>query len=734
MALLGWPHEAHDAHKESDFKLIAFGIALWIGAATQGLLHTLWILLALPLYFFIGKRFGTFFLIAALAGAFNMGLHQVALTHNALRPLMESKSTIVITAEVKTDPKLGSAKIVGSTLRAASTSFLATSIRINGGEVRLPLRFTTHNRAQFGPGSVIECQGVVYSTKEKAVAALIVVRGEISIIKTAGALADLTSSIRSSLRKEAQKLAGDGAKLIPGLVLGDTSLESQAFVTQMRRSGLTHLTAVSGENFAIISAFILWAMQWIFKKLRTRIIITSFFLIGFIFLVRPSPSVMRASVMTAALLFARARGVRGSALPSLGLAISLLILIDPFQAIDPGFALSVGATAGILLLAPFLKTKMPEPIAIPIAATLFCTPIIVAISGQFSLLSIPANLLAAVAVAPITVVGFISALLSPLFPSGAFVLLAAVLPFSQWIALIAHTAAAFPLITLPTSFVGAIIVLAGLFLLYKRAWKSAIVLIGIIGFYFYVQSATWPGDHWRIVNCDVGQGDAEVINLGEHQGIVIDTGPDPLLMDACLKSLHISEIPLLVITHNHADHYGGLAGALKGRKVGQIWRTALQGQHFSFDAPIGHIDIEILWPKDPNASFTVMPGDGSAMNNTSVSMLIDIAGIKFFTAGDVEPPAQEEILASGLVHSVDIMKVSHHGSAYQYLPLLDALRPSVAFISVGTGNTYGHPAQNTLTALADRGVKVYRTDLDGALEYDSDRSVHTRKKALISIG
>jgi competence protein ComEC len=729
-----FPNLPKEAHEESDFKLIAFGVALWVGAATQGLLHTFWILLALPLYFFIGKRFGTFFLIAALAGAFNMGLHQVALTHNALRPLMESKVSISITAEVKTDPKLGNAKVVGSTLRAASTSFLATSIRINGGEVRLPLRFTTHNKPQFAPGTVIQCQGIVYSTKEKAVAALIVVRGDISILKSAGLLAEVTSSIRSSLRKAAQRLSGDGAKLIPGLVLGDTSLESHSFITQMRRSGLTHLTAVSGENFAIISAFILWAMQWIFKKLRTRIIITSFVLIGFIFLVRPSPSVMRASVMTAALLFARARGVRGAALPSLGLAITLLILIDPFQAIDPGFALSVGATAGILLLVPLLKTKMPEPIAIPIAATLFCTPIIVAISGQFSLLSIPANLLAAVAVAPITVVGFIAALISPILPGPAFLILAAVLPFSQWIALIAHVASSFPVITLPASFMGAVIALAGLFLLYKKAWKSALVLLGIIGTFLYMQSTTWPGSNWRIVNCDVGQGDAEVINLGENQGIVIDTGPDPTLMDACLKSLHISNIPLLVITHNHADHYGGLPGAIKGRKVGQIWRTALQGQHFAFDAPIGHIDIKILWPQDPNASFDVMPGDGSAMNNTSISMLIDIAGLKFFTAGDVEPPSQEAILASGLVHSVDIMKVSHHGSAYQYLPLLDALHPTVAFISVGKGNTYGHPAQSTLTALADRGVKVYRTDLDGALEYDSDKSVHTHRKALISIG
>ena len=205
-------------------------------------------------------------------------------------------------------------------------------------------------------------------------------------------------------------------------------------------------------------------------------------------------------------------------------------------------------------------------------------------------------------------------------------------------------------------------------------------------------------------------------------------------MDACLKALRIKRIPLLVITHNHADHNGGFSGAIKGREVGKIWRSALQGEHISFEAPIGHIEIHVLWPKDPHAIYDAVPGDGSSINNTSIALLIDIAGVTFFSAGDVEPPAQEGILASGLIHPVDIMKVSHHGSAYQFLPLLDALHPKVAFISVGRGNTYGHPAPSTVRALEDRGVKVYRTDLDGALEFDADQSVHTRKKELITFG
>ena len=720
--------------EERDFKLLFLGLALWIGSATVGLLHSYWLLLSLPLFLLIGRKYGTFLLVIALVGSFNIGLHQIALTHNALRPFMENKTLVHLTAQVKSDPKLGSAKVVGSTLRPASTTFLATSLVVEGGKMRLPLRFSTYQHITFSPGTVIESEVLIYPTQERSLAALVVTRGPIVVLHGPGVMGRLTTRIRTAFKLQVHKLSGDGANLIPGLVLGDTSLESSGFINQMRRAGLTHLTAVSGENFAIISAFLLWAMQWIFRRLRTRIIITSFSLIGFIYLVRPSPSVMRASVMTAALLFARARGAKAGGLPALGLAITVLILIDPFQSVDPCFALSVGATAGILVLVPILTARnIPEPIAIPLAATIFCTPIIIAISGQFSLISIPANLLVSAAVAPITVAGFIASLLSPIFPSFSFLIVAAVLPFSSWIAFIAHHASEISILVLPKSFMGAGLACLALYGLFKKMWKIGLLVILIVSIYFYFQSTAWPHSNWRIVNCDVGQGDGEVINLGNHQAIVIDTGPDPVLMDQCLKSLRIITIPLLVLTHSHADHIAGLSGVLKGRAVGQIWRTATQGQHFEFKAPVGQVDIRVLWPKDPQARFEVNPGDGSAVNNTSIALLIDIAGLTFFTGGDVEPPAQQAILESGLVHRVDIMKISHHGSAYQYLPLLDALHPTVAFISVGKGNTYGHPALSTLTVLRDRGVAVYRTDVSGALEYDADKSVHTHRKGVIAL-
>jgi competence protein ComEC len=173
------------------------------------------------------------------------------------------------------------------------------------------------------------------------------------------------------------------------------------------------LVAVSGANFAIVSAFVLWGMQFVFRKLNYRLIATALALGAFIALVRPSPSVLRAAAMAAVLLIAHGTRQGRDPLPALGFAIAAVVIADPFQSRDAGFALSVLATAGLLLLAPKIKPKFLAP---PLAAMAFCAPIIVALSGYISPMSIVANVLAAPAVAPITIIGFIAVLISPIAP------------------------------------------------------------------------------------------------------------------------------------------------------------------------------------------------------------------------------------------------------------------------------------------------------------------------------
>ena len=427
--------------------------------------------------------------VALVTGAALMALHQRALQSNIVAPLLDKKISVHITAQVVSDPKLGEPKVMPGYIKPATTtaliSVITVAIRNVTYKTHIPLRFTTSQRFSALPGSVISCHGILYSTPEKRVAGLFAERGPITLVHGAGNIGKVTGAIRGDFRVIAERVGGASGALIPGLVLGDTSLETHVFINDMLLSGLTHLTAVSGENFAIIAAFLLWVLQWVLPHLKGRLLVTSIVLLGFIFLVRPSPSVLRATVMVSVLLIAKARGVRSSALAALGLAISILVLIDPFEATDPGFALSVAATAGILLLHNPVTTwlvrfvrhrKLAELLAISISANLICTPLTIAISGQFSIMSLPSNFFVEPIVAPITIIGFIAALIAPFAANFSYLLALSQKPFAAVIVWVASNFAKVPVVHLSKGFeggsVGVLVLTFGWIALRWRSWGS----------------------------------------------------------------------------------------------------------------------------------------------------------------------------------------------------------------------------------------------------------------------
>jgi competence protein ComEC len=242
----------------------------------------------------------------------------------------------------------------------------------------------------------------------------------------------------------------------------------------------------------------------------------------------------------------------------------------------------------------------------------------------------------------------------------------------------------------------------------------------------------WPPSDWVLAVCDVGQGDALALSVGARTAIVVDAGPDPALVDRCLDRLGVAVVPLVVLTHFHADHVDGLSGVLRGRTVGAVEGSPMldpsagvdEVKEIARDSGVtvttspygvtrryGDVTLQVVWPDLPEP--VPGPGDGSAANDASVVLLVESHGLRLLLTGDVEPSGQLRLAAALPDLDVDVLKVPHHGSTYQDTDWLRSLDAEVSVVSVGEDNDYGHPDLRLLDALAEAGAEVARTDEDG---------------------
>ncbi|RLP75906.1 competence protein ComEC, partial [Micromonospora sp. BL4] len=377
-------------------------------------------------------------------------------------------------------------------------------------------------------------------------------------------------TLRAGLQRACAPLPDEPGGLLPGLVVGDTSRLPPGVEEDFRATGMTHLNAVSGSNVAIVVGAVLLLARWARAGPWLAVGLCGVALVGFVILVRPSPSVVRAATMGAIGLAALAAGRPRAALPALAAAVTVLVLADPELAGDAGFALSVLATGGLLLLAPRWRdglrrrgvpAGLAEALAVPAAAQLACGPVVAGISGTVSLVAVPANLLAVPAIAPATVLGVLAATLSPLWPAGAeFVAWLASWP-AWWLVVIAHQGARLPAGTLPwPGGVWGALLLAGLTVALLVAVRRPVVrrLVAVVAVAALLGSlpvrlvaAGWPPSGWVVVACAVGQGDALVLPVAAGRAVVVDAGPEPAAVDGCLRRLGVREVPLLVLALIH---------------------------------------------------------------------------------------------------------------------------------------------------------------------------------------
>jgi competence protein ComEC len=621
---------------------------------------------------------------------------------------------------------------MGSRLLPSRTSFTIRATEVTLDELsyrlRVPVRVLSESAPPLYPGEEIRFTGRIAKSRELDVAALVITSGEIERLSTAGPIRSGLEKLRIKFRQRAAQLGGDAGALLPGLALGDTSLQTLEFESVMRRAGLSHLTAVSGANFAIVSAFIFAIVGWFVPRLSIQITIASATLILFIILVRPTPSVLRAAVMAAIFLLARASGRRRQAASALAVAVATLLLLNPFQAFEPGFILSVSATAGLIFLAPRLEVSLAralpswlaEILAVAAAASICCTPYLLYLSESVGAGTVLSNVLVAPAIPIVTILVFLAALVVIPLPIVSDFLLWLAHFGAAWIVQVANWNREVLQISTSPTLVLLFIALAALYWRVRRRWVMALALALIL----LVTSArlAFPGSNWRVGQCDVGQGDALLVNLGNGAAALFDAGPQPALLERCLELFRVTELALVVISHRHADHYAGFSG-IGDRLVGELWVNggsdtyAVRNIREITEGVVGRVGglvIKSLWPRATEPRFGAIAGDGSQENNRSIVLALELDGVHILVTGDIEPGAQELIAQSADLSDIEILKVPHHGSRFQAEPFLSEVRPAVSLISVGE-NSYGHPDAELIAPLSELGSKVFRTDHDGAI-------------------
>lgn len=617
-------------------------------------------------------------------------------------------------------------------------------------------------------GATYVVQGRLRATdRGDAEVAVLVLRHVESMRHPPGVIDRLAAGLRDGLRRSVASSPEAQRALVPSLVVGDTARISRAMSDDFKATGLTHLLAVSGANLALMLSVILALLRGIGVRgwlVRAAAVAG----VGmFVIVCGPEPSVQRAAVMGLVSLAATGVGTGRRSIRGMCVAVVVLMALDPWLSRAPGFWLSLAACLGIVLLGPVFVQSLvrwaprwlAEALAIPLAAQIMTQPIVTWLSDQVSMVGVFANVVAGPFVGPTTALGFAAACTCLLPPVSTLLGWAAGWS-AQPIVWIAEAGARLPNATvawLPgpvgllmvTLACGALSVLAQPVL---RRWWATMLVTALLcsGMVWKPAQPGWPGD-WRVAFCDVGQGDATVLRASPTAAVLIDVGPEPAPVLECLDRLGVQHIPVVVLTHFHADHIRAFPAIARrfqpelvltsplqepAYEAEQVRRTAGKAEVRATTAgdafAIGDVQWTTISAWQPRGGGSgVGLGESSEENDSSVVGVAHVQGLSVMLAGDAEPAGQREALRQarrhGLSLQAQVLKLPHHGSSRQEPEFFAATGAVVAVASSGADNSYGHPADAALRLARQHGMVVARTDEEGSLALGLGERIHIRR-------
>lgn len=587
--------------------------------------------------------------------------------------------------------------------------------------------------------------------------------------------------VRARLRRGiATALPPALAPIARAMVLGEEDLapeDDEAF----RRSGLTHLLAVSGSHVALVVGGLVLALQRLLVHVPRiarripppRLASALGVPLALVYeqLAGDSGSARRATAMAVAILVVRAAARTPDIARVLGISVLLTMAFDPFAPFDLSFTLSIAATVGLVALGPPLDRALSrvrpalirKAAAASLAASISCAPLVAGIGASLPTLSLLSNLVAVpigeLAALPLCNLAAVVGACTEGWPArvtgdaaaGAIVFLRGVARAA------AAPAIASTPVPPPTAMQLAVLVAACVAVfLHRRALlfvvASCVLALPLLELLHL--RASQPRGVLRVTVLDVGQGDSTLIDLPDGRAMLIDAGgevgsswdPGRVVVAPTLAMRRRRALELVVLSHPHPDHFLGLPSALAAVRVSQLWDNgqAHEGLLARLFGELSARGTTIVRPERlcgpprtiGGASFEVLhpcpssdPDRGA--NDNSLVLRIGFGAHKVLLVGDAEHEAERALLASPERLSADFLKVGHHGSRTSSSDaFLEAVHPRWASVSCGARNRFGHPHAVALDRLHAHGIHVLRTDQVGAIRFQTDGRETTIATAL----
>ncbi len=555
----------------------------------------------------------------------------------------------------------------------------------------------------------------------------------------------------------------DVSGFLTALVTGDKAGLDPGVKTDMARAGIFHLMAVSGMHICFLVSLLTLFTGY---EPRRRALVCVPVLVFFALAVGATPSVLRACIFQFSFMLAQLLGREEDRWTTLLGALALLLLLDPFSAANIGLQLSFGAVAGIGLVTPrafkrLRRLRLRETgawtrwvnrvlmrlwqiLATSLGAMVFTVPLSAYYFGTFSILAIVTNLL----VLPVALVLFVAALLVGLvgmvLPGVAAALGAAAAIPGRYVLWVVKTLAAIPYCAVTLQSPCYLAALAGLYaqgfiaLLWRsqrrRAWVFCLcAAVTVAGGLWFTRRSFFAADFTATV-LDVGQGQS--VLLADHgETALVDCGGDSRTDpgDVCADYLGDrgeKRLDKLILTHYHDDHANGLDALFRRLEVGEVILPKMgrdEETQLHILALARDDGAKVTWLDrdqtvrlgDAQLRIFAPLGAGGA-NEEGLSLAVRAGDLQMLITGDMNAVVEERLVNHAALGRCQVLVAGHHGSRYATgEPLLDAIHPETAIISVGE-NTYGHPAQTTLDRLARYGAEVYRTDCQGAVTVTAD--------------